>query len=216
MSTHPLAAMLTAAAHGRFPPFDGSVEVMPSPGGLCDAVLGFTGHCVLAAAIDPQAAAARWAGRELGDPLRPDSLVWISDMLGRRPATFDALLVTIANGSGAPQWLRPDDDASHPRVEEASHYRTIEGVWTTEDGAGVLNVGRGLCDRWEVGYEIAPEHRGAGLGRRLVAAARGLVPEGEPLWAQVMPANAASMRSTLAAGFTPVACEVLFTEEPNG
>jgi GNAT superfamily N-acetyltransferase len=208
--------MLADAAHGRFPEFDGLVEVMPSPGGRCAAVVGFTGHCVLAADIDPRLAASRWAAGELGAPFRPDSIVWIADLLGRKPWTFDALLVTIADGSGAPPWLRPDDDASHPRVEEASHYRTIEGVWTTEDGAGVLNVGRGLCDRWEVGYEIAPEHRSAGLGRRLVAAARGLVPAGEPLWAQVMPGNAASMRSTLAAGFNPVACEVLFTEEPNG
>jgi hypothetical protein len=43
-----------------------------------------------------------------------------------------------------------------------------------------------------------------------VSAARGLVPAGEPLWAQVAPGNAASMRSTLAAGFVPVAAEVLF------
>ena len=43
-----------------------------------------------------------------------------------------------------------------------------------------------------------------------MAAARGLVPAGEPLWAQVAPGNAASMRSTLAAGFVPVGAEVLF------
>ena len=71
-------------------------------------------------------------------------------------------------------------------------------------------VGRGLCGRWEVGYEVEPDHRDGGLGRRLVAAARGLVPAGEALWAQVAPGNAASMRSTLAAGFVPVAAEVLF------
>jgi RimJ/RimL family protein N-acetyltransferase len=71
-------------------------------------------------------------------------------------------------------------------------------------------VGRGLCGRWEVGYEVAPEHRNEGLGRRLVAAGRGLVPAGEPLWGQVAPGNAASMRSTLAAGFVPVGAEMLF------
>ncbi len=86
----------------------------------------------------------------------------------------------------------------------------IDSIWTADDHAGIVIVGRGLCGRWEVGYEVAEDHRGRGLGRRLVAAARGLVPAGEPLWAQVAPGNAASMRSTLAAGFVPVAAEVLF------
>ena len=49
-----------------------------------------------------------------------------------------------------------------------------------------------------------------GLGRRLVAAARGLVPDGDPLWAQVAPGNAASLRAVLGGGFVPVAAEVLF------
>ena len=43
----------------------------------------------------------------------------------------------------------------------------------------------------------------------LARAARHLVPAGEPLWAQVAPANAASVRAFLAAGFTPVGAEVL-------
>ena len=52
-------------------------------------------------------------------------------------------------------------------------------MWT--DGAGsVVIVGRGLCGRWEVGYEVDEGHRGAGLGRRLVVAARQIVPAGEP------------------------------------
>jgi hypothetical protein len=44
----------------------------------------------------------------------------------------------------------------------------------------------------------------------VAAAARAVVPEGEPVWAQVAPGNAASMRSTAAAGFVPVGAEVLF------
>ena len=45
---------------------------------------------------------------------------------------------------------------------------------------------------------------------RLAIAARGCVPEGEPLFAQVAPGNAASVRSVLAAGFRPIGSEVLF------
>jgi hypothetical protein len=133
----------------------------------------------------------------------------LASELDRGPGTYDALLVTIGDASGAPAWLRRADDLAHPRLERASRYRDIESVWT-DDAGSLLMVGRGLCGRWEVGYEVAPDHRGAGVGRSLVGAARGLVPAGEPLWAQVAPGNAASMRSTLAAGFVPVAAEVLF------
>jgi len=137
-------------------------------------------------------------------------LLWLAVQLDREPATHDALLVTIADGSGPPPWLERADDLVHPRIDRASRFRVIESVWTVEDGAALLIVGRGLCGRWEVGYEVAPDRRDGGLGRRLVAAARGLVPAGEPVWAQVAPGNAASLRSTLAAGFVPVAAEVLF------
>ena len=209
MSAHPLARVLADAAQGRYPAFDGLVEVMPSPGPPCDALVAFTGHFVLAADIDAAEVADRWPAGELRVPFSPASLVWLECRLGRRSLTHDALLVSIADGAGAPAWLHRADDFGHARVEEASHFRTIESIWT-DDAGSIVIVGRGLCGRWEVGYEVEPEHRGAGLGRRLVAAARGLVPSGEPVWAQVAPGNVASMRSTLAAGFVPVGAEMLF------
>jgi hypothetical protein len=207
---HSLAETLRDAAHGVFPLADGVVEVVPSPGPPCDAIVGFTGHFVLAADIDASKVAARMPVGDFSVPFSPASLQWLSSQLGLEPATHDALLVTIANGSGAPSWLQPANDLAHPRVDRASRFRTIESVWTVDDDAGLLIVGRGLCGRWEVGCEVAVDRRGNGLGRRLVAAARRLVPPGEPLWAQVAPGNAASLRSTLAAGFVPVAAEVLF------
>jgi hypothetical protein len=51
--------------------------------------------------------------------------------------------------------------------------------------------------------------RDHGLGRTLVTAARHLVPGGAPLWAQIAPGNAASVRAFLAAGFAPVGGEAL-------
>lgn len=209
MSAHPLARILADAAHGRFPPFDGLVEVTPSPGGLCDALVAFTGHFVLAADVDADEVGLRWPAGELTVPFSPSALVWLADLLGRRPLTQDALLVAMGNGSGAPAWLRRDDEFAHPRVDEAAHFRSIDSVWT-DDAGSLLIVGHGLCGRWEVGYEVEPGRRGRGLGRRLVAAALGMVPAGEPMWAQVAPGNVASMRATLAAGFVPVAAEVLF------
>jgi L-amino acid N-acyltransferase YncA len=63
--------------------------------------------------------------------------------------------------------------------------------------------------------EVDTARRGAGLGRTLAAAARHLVPDGAPLWAQVAPGNAASMRAFLAAGFEPVGAEALLTGNPE-
>ncbi len=209
MSAHPLAEMLADAAHGRFPPFDGLVEVVPSPGPPCDALCAFTGHFVLAANVDPRDVASRWPAGALTVPFSPASLVGLADRIGRVPLTHDAVLVAIGDGLGPPPWLRRNDGFAHPRVHEASQFRSIESVWTTDD-EGLVIVGQGLCKRWEVGYEVGTSRRSSGLGRRLAAAARGLVPAGEPLWAQVAPGNAASMRSTLAAGFVPVGAEVLF------
>jgi GNAT superfamily N-acetyltransferase len=58
------------------------------------------------------------------------------------------------------------------------------------------------------GVDAAARNRG--LGRLLVAAARHLTPPGEPLFAQVSPGNAASLRVVEAAGFRPIGAEVLF------
>ncbi len=43
----------------------------------------------------------------------------------------------------------------------------------------------------------------------LARAARHLVPDGRPVWAQCAPGNASSLRALLAAGYTPVGSEVL-------
>ncbi|MER7394351.1 hypothetical protein ABT381_02370, partial [Streptomyces sp. NPDC000151] len=54
------------------------------------------------------------------------------------------------------------------------------------------------------------------LGRRLAAAGRHFVPPGEAVWAQVAPANGASVRALLAAGFVPVGAEALLKRGADG
>jgi len=76
---------------------------------------------------------------------------------------------------------------------------------------GVVLIGRGIAGRWEVAVEVDEDQRGHGLGRSLARAARHLVPGGAPLWAQISPGNAASVRAFLAAGFQPVGSEALLT-----
>jgi hypothetical protein len=205
--------MLDAAAHGVFPPADGVVDVLPAPPGTSDAVVAFTGHFVVAADVDPPLVRERLPHGDFSAPLSPAFLHWLSNRLGRHPSSHDAVLCAIGDGAGAPDWLVRDDGVAHPRVARAARSRDLVSVWAVNDGAGVLALGRGLCGRWEFGYEIEPEAQGRRLGRALAAAVRSIVPAGEPVWAQVAPGNAASLRSTLAAGFVPIGAEVLFARD---
>jgi len=210
VTPHPLRALLDDAAFGKFPPADGLIDVVPSPGGLADAIVGLTGHFMLAADIDAAEVAERVPPGDFSVPMSAVTLHWLAQRLDSKPATFDALLCRVGDGGGAPAWLREIDGHDHPRVERASRYRAEMRVFAADDDAAVLVVGRGVCDRWEFGFEVLPGARRRGLGREVARAAAGLVPAGEPLWAQVAPGNAASLRTLAAAGFTPVGAEVLF------
>lgn len=175
-------------------------------------MLGFTGHHVVAADVDPDWLMAAFVGRELVLPLEPGFLVALGDQIGGQPHAQDNLLVAIGTGRCD---AVPIDPAllDHPRVARALRYRDDVRV-RAQDGA-VLTVGRGLVGRYEVSVEVPTVARGRGLARRLVAGAPELVPAGVPLWAQVHPANVASIRTFLAAGYRPVGAEVLFTRSPG-
>jgi RimJ/RimL family protein N-acetyltransferase len=103
--------------------------------------------------------------------------------------------------------LTPARPSGHPRVVRALRHRDGVRVWETP--GAIVSIGRGVAGRWEVALEVEPGYRGKGLGRELAAAARHLVPEGTPLWAQIAPGNAASVRAFLAAGFRPVGAEAM-------
>jgi hypothetical protein len=207
---HPLRTLLDNAAHGSFPPCDGVVEVLPSPGGYADAVIGFTGHFVIAADITPGSIAPRVAPADFSLPMAPGTLADLGRQLGSTPRAYDALFCRIGDGAGAPPWLREVDAHDHPRVDRANRFRTDVRLWITDDDDAVLILGRGVCGRWELGFEVAPNAQRRGLGRAVAAAGAALVPAGEPVWAQVAPGNAASMRAVAAAGYSVVGSEVLF------
>lgn len=205
-----LAAVLDGAARGVLPPADGAVRVLGSPGGRADAVVAFTGHLVVAADVDPDEVGARLAPGDFSAWLAPPFLSWLGERLGTRPASHDAVLVATGVAGDAPVGLEEVAGLDHPRAARASRHRDGVRVFVADGGEGVLAVGRGLAGRYEVAFEVEPGARNAGLGRRLAAAARRLVPAGTPLWAQVAPANAASLRAVTAAGYVPVCAEVLF------
>jgi GNAT superfamily N-acetyltransferase len=211
-SEHPLSRLLWNAAHDRFPPADGGVEVVSSPPGRSDAVVAFTAHSVVAAGVEPGEALQRLPADDLGAPMGPTFLSWLGEWLDSPPGMIDLVMVAVDDG-GTPAGLRlveAREAIQHPRVARSSRYRTEVIVYTDPEERGVVTIGRGLCDRLEVAVEIDPAHRGQGLGRDLARAARATVPAEEPLFAQVTPGNIASLRAFLAAGYRPIGSEVLF------
>ncbi len=181
---------------------------MPAPSGARAVVVGGTAWHVVAADVDPAWVAEAVADDPIAAPLGARFLAALADRVGAEPGSLDALLV--APRAGRPLDLRPVTDLGHPRVQRALHHRRDVRVWTTPDGAGLVTVGRGVADRWETSLEVDPAGRQRGLGTALAAAAPALAPDGAPLWAQVAPANVASLRAFLAAGYRPVGAEVLF------
>jgi GNAT superfamily N-acetyltransferase len=210
--SHPLLQVLLEAVDGRPPPPDCSVELLPAPPGPAHAVLTFTAHSYVAAPVDSERLRAHLRPDDPGAATEPAFLAWLAGELGRRAGQIDMVLAASHLDGPPPLGLEPRDDlAAHPRVARANRYRDRLRMFADRDGGGVLLLGRGLAGRWEVALEVEPERRDRGLGRALATAARHLGPRDQPLFAQVTPGNVASVRVLLAAGFAPVASEVLLT-----
>ena len=216
MSDLRLADLLAAAAAGTYPAPDGRVEVISSPPGLADAVVAFTAHTVVAADVDADAVAAQLPVESLSAPLQPRFLSWLAGQLSTDAGSLDVVLVA-GRARAAGVELVELDEADHPRLRRAHRYRGDVRIYAPPSGGALVILGRGLARRYEVSIEVDRARRGEGLGRSLAQAARGLVPRGVPLFAQVAPGNAASLRAFLAAGYRPIGAEVLFLKrQPTG
>jgi GNAT superfamily N-acetyltransferase len=204
-----LAGILADAAAGRFPPADGNVTILPQPSERDSGVISFTAHAVIFTAADPGWVAKQLPPDDLSGPLSPSFLVALGTHTGRTARNIDILTCATPLPGPPPAELSPVSGRQHARVARALHYRDDVRVW--QAAGGVVIVGRGVAGRWEVAIEVDPGHRGRGLGRELASAARHLAPGPAPLWAQIAPGNAASVRAFLAAGYRPVGAEVLLT-----
>jgi RimJ/RimL family protein N-acetyltransferase len=211
---HPLAVLLDDAAHGRFPPPDGAVRVLPQLAGGLDALVSFTGTFALAGALTQAEVDARVPRGDFSIPMSAGFVSWIAERLGARAATHDAVLVAVSPG-GPPTDLVEVVESDHPGGQRALRYRRDVRMYESADGSGVVVLGRGITGRWEIAFEVDAAARGSGRGRALAAAGVSLLPEGTPVWAQVAPGNAASLRAVLGAGFRPVGAEILFVREPG-
>jgi GNAT superfamily N-acetyltransferase len=205
-----LADILDAAAHGRFPPPDGGVTIVPQPSRRDAGVLAFTAHSVVFTDEDPEWIRATLAAQRcdsLAATMNPVFLAALLARTGRQTDTIDLLTVATALPGEPPLPLREIKDQSHPRVRRADAHRDDVRVWSAE--GGLLVLGRGVAARWEVAIEVDEQARHRGLGRALATAARHLVPAGEPLWSQQATGNTRSIRAFQAAGYRPIAAEAL-------
>ncbi|MGI9649105.1 MAG: GNAT family N-acetyltransferase [Acidimicrobiia bacterium] len=200
-----LAGLFASAAAGSFPPVDGAVEVVPAPADLdLEAVVEFTGHGLVATALPAAEVHARGYDA-FGGIVSPDFLRWLAGP-GGEIGSHDAVLVR--SGTGRPNLAARTNLDEHPRVKAARRRR--RNVTVYGDESGLITVGLGLADRWEVSVELLPGTEfGTGAGRALISEAVGHIPDAEPVFASVAPGNAASLRAFLACGFKPIGAEVI-------
>jgi len=126
---------------------------------------------------------------DLAGPLSPAFLQALCLHTNRQAHTIDMLCVAPSLPGPPDLAVAPASDLDHPRIARALRYRDDVRAWRAE--GGLVAVGRGVASRWEASIEVDSGCRGNGLGRALAAAARHLVPDRTPVWAQIAPANAA-------------------------
>ena len=210
MSEHRLSRLFGRLARGVYPPENGQVDVVGPPPGVAQAVVAFTRHHVVAVDLDPERVRARLDPRDLGAPMRPRFLTWLADQLDAESHMLNLVMFAVGTGEGS-DLIRRDDLFEHPRVIRAARYRSDLELYSNQYGNSVLVLGNGLAGRRELALEIPASQRNAATGRKLVRAAIALTGKGVPVFAQVAPGNAASVRAFYNAGFRPVGAEVLLT-----
>nr|WP_246619508.1 GNAT family N-acetyltransferase [Streptomyces corallincola] len=214
-----LRDVVAAVGSGCLPPADGRTVVVPQAGERDAGVLAFTGHSVVFTDEDPEwvrAALAATGADPLAAPLSPAFLAALQARTGRVCDTVDVLLTATPLPGPPTLALRAADGSTHPRVGRARTRRDGVRAWRAD--GGVLVLGYGVAGRLEVSVEVddgVRQHSEArtgtaprpGLGHQLAFNARHLA-DG-PVWAQVSPGNARSLRAFLAAGYVPVGAEAL-------
>ncbi len=209
-----MADLLVRAWRGARPDVDGSwARVAPWREGVY-AVVAVTGRAMVSAPLTVgDADLAAWRVDGFGGAHDPRVMTRLAGERGWVDV-LDAVL--LAEGTGAPvAWLVPRPDLlDHPRVRHALPIRGDVQVYGLEgDDETVLTLATGIGGLAELSFQVAPARRGTGLGTLLANAARGLVPEGEPVAACVSPANVPSLRALLRAGFDPVGSVQVYRPE---
>ncbi len=231
---HPLLTIMNAAAQGSFPAVDGIVEVMPLLEGSPHIyILELTGHAYVMTDRTQEELVAVGADG-FGGVMHPNVLNFLAGVPrfqtarqatsrdqakpapGAHIGCHDAILV--ARGTGAPGPLSDGahiegklphrlDLEDHPRVGYAKVRRRNVQVYA--DDRGLVTLGRGIADRWEISVEVDPANRVAGNARALINEALSHIPSDQWCYGEVSPGNAASLRAFLAAGWIPIGAEII-------
>ena len=172
--------------------------------------MSFPGYVVVAADIDRFWLDSWTSDGDFGAPIGPPFLSALEERLRVEAGNLDAVLLA------APAARRPTDRPQAGREQRPTPGWPAPAATAPTSGPGpashgILVLGRGLAGRWEAAFEVDEAARGHGHGRALATAARHLVPDGRPVWAQCAPGNASSLRALLAAGYTPVGSEILLS-----
>ncbi|MEO6126580.1 MAG: hypothetical protein ABIR32_23000 [Ilumatobacteraceae bacterium] len=202
---HPLLAILDAAADGRFPAADGGVIYSPAFDDEREAVIGFTGHAVIASRLGSD----RFADLQpdgFGAAYSPALLLRLAE--GGTVGDIDVMLVGRGTGIGS-AIDRTDRWDDHNRARFARQLRRDVDVYGDE--RGFFTIGTGLAGRRELSIEIVDTLHGSGVGRTMITESLAALPAGELLYAGIAPGNARSLRSFLASGFVPIGSEVVIT-----
>ena len=110
-TSHPLAAILTAAAAGRFPPADGLVDVLPPDDDGMHTVIEFTAHSYVLTDRAPADLLAVGA-HGFGGCMQADVLRWLAGAEGRI-GSVDAVLVAPARTGVEPLPSEPISNITH-------------------------------------------------------------------------------------------------------
>lgn len=181
------------------------------PGGA-HVVAEFTGHAVVLTDRNPDELFALGIDA-FGGLTQPAVITWLAGPSGT-VGSHDVVLVARGRSERAKRsdgLMLPvrTDLVDHPRVQRANQHR--RNVVVHGDDRGFVTLGHGLVDRLEVSVELLDAEAGQGAGRGLINDALNLVADGDLVWAQVAPGNAASVRAFLSAGFVAVGAETLIT-----
>lgn len=202
---HPLADVLLAASIGAFPPPTGDVEVIGPDAADTRAVVALTGRAYVLTDRDPHDAVFDGVDA-FGGATAPDFLRALAGP-GAWIGSLDLVMVRRAGPATAPPLAPVTGHDAHPRVVRSRRHR--RGVVVLGDDRGLVTIGRGLVGRTELSVELTGALASEGAGRSLIDGALATLPSDEPVFAQVAPGNAASVRAFLACGFAPIGSEVL-------
>lgn len=203
VTAHPLLPVLERAADGHHPPVDGGVTLLPELPDGNRAIVALTGHAFVCSPLSADDLADLGLDG-FGAALDPTAILRVAE--GGAIGVNDAILVARGIGGGTDVATTGQWDGHH-RVDHARRLR--RDVVVFGDERGFFTIAGGLAGRTELSIEVARPGEDPGLGRWLLDQARRAVEPGSRLFAAVSPGNARSLRSFLAAGFTPLGSEVI-------